>query len=57
MKFERLLELFVPFVVVSTVFFLDAWASLPFVILLVIAVAAGVIATFLRHRIFRKKKT
>ncbi|SDW08277.1 hypothetical protein SAMN05421781_0382 [Marinococcus luteus] len=57
MKFERLLGLFVAFIVVLRVFFLDARASLPFVILLVIAVVAGVVATFLGHRIFRQKKT
>ncbi|WP_022794764.1 hypothetical protein [Marinococcus halotolerans] len=57
MKFERLFGLFVALAVCLTVFSLDAWASLPFVILLIIAVVVGVVATFLGHRISRQKRT
>lgn len=57
MKFERLFGLFVALAVCLTVFSLDAWASPPFVILLITAAAVGVVATFLGHRTFRQKKT
>ncbi|MDX6152643.1 hypothetical protein [Marinococcus sp. PL1-022] len=57
MKSERLLGLVVALVVCLTVFSLDVWASPPFVILLSIAVVAGVAATFLGHEIFSQKKT
>lgn len=57
MKFGRLLGLFVALVVCLTVFSVNAWASPPLVILLIIAVVAGMAATFLGHKIFSQKKT